>query len=412
MGDIFMKILLATFWITPHVGGVWNYMQQLKEKLESFGHEVDLLGYGEGHNYVHIINENRRIEKDKLIPLRTAKLLEKSYSSKHVDPVVKYYELLRYFYELGVRNLGLEKYDLIHTQDVFSTVCINRIKSNTTALVATLHGCVAHELKHYVTHIHKTPTSNLACVYFDKLEFEGATYAEITIVANEWLKNTLTSEFHVPAEQLKVYHYGYDTESFLKRMDEKTAIQRPTDKKVIIYTGRLSEFKGVHHLLGALSQLKKSRNDWVCWIVGDGPMQEELINQSKALGLENDVFFFGRRDDIPYLLSISDIFVLPTLMENQPLSVIEAQISGKAVIASDVGGVPEIIEHGITGVLSPAGDEQMLTMHINYLLENEPYMKNLGFNAKKWGLEHWSPDKAVQKVLGVYENAIFKKRNK
>jgi glycosyltransferase involved in cell wall biosynthesis len=120
----------------------------------------------------------------------------------------------------------------------------------------------------------------------------------------------------------------------------------------------------------------------------------------------------GRRDDVPFLLSLSDIFVLPTLMENQPLSVIEAQITGKAVIASDVGGVPEIIEHGITGVLSPAGDEQMLTMHINYLLENESYMKTLGLNAQKWGLEHWSPDKAVQKVLGVYEKALCKKRTK
>lgn len=120
----------------------------------------------------------------------------------------------------------------------------------------------------------------------------------------------------------------------------------------------------------------------------------------------------GRRDDVPYLLSLSDIFVLPTLMENQPLSVIEAQISGKAVIASDVGGVPEIIEHGITGVLSPAGDEQMLTTHINYLLENESYLKNLGLNAQKWGIDHWSPDKAVQKVLNVYENALCKKRNK
>lgn len=71
-----MKILLATFWETPHIGGVWNYMQQLKEKLESLGHEVDLLGYGEGNNYVHIINENRRIDKNKVLPQLNAKLTE------------------------------------------------------------------------------------------------------------------------------------------------------------------------------------------------------------------------------------------------------------------------------------------------------------------------------------------------
>lgn len=408
-----MKILLATFWVAPHVGGVWNYMQQLKEKLESLGHEVDLLSYGEGFKYVHIINENRRLEKDKLLPQHKSKLMEQDSSSINIDPLIHFYETRCNFYQLGVNYLGLEKYDVIHTQDIFSTVCINRIRPDKTALVATLHGCVAHEIRqaYYSSETQKTFTSNRGYHYINQFEYNGATSAEYTIVANEWMKSILTNEFHVPKEQLKVFHYGYNTESFLKRMGEKTSIQRPIDKKVIIYTGRLSKFKGVHHLLGALSQLKKSRNDWVCWIVGDGPMQEELINKSKASGLENDVFFFGRRDDIPYLLSISDIFVLPTLIENQPLSVIEAQITGKAVIASRVGGVPEIIEHGVTGVLSPAGDEKMLTMNINYLLEHEPYMKNLGANAQKWGLEHWSPDKAVQNVLGVYESAISKKKN-
>ncbi|MGE7760005.1 glycosyltransferase family 4 protein [Peribacillus sp. NPDC097895] len=408
-----MKILLATFWVTPHVGGVWNYMQQLKEKLETLGHEVDFLSYGEDHEYVHIINENRRIYRDALPPEEISILMEQHNAPTHGDPVIHYYETRCNFFQLGAKHLGLEKYDVIHTQDIFSTVCINRIRSEKTALVATLHGCVAHELKnaYYTSKTQKKSIAKKGRHYFNQFEFDGATSADHTIVANEWMRNILTEEFKVPKEQLSVFHYGYDIESFLKRVDEKSDIQRPADKKVIIYTGRLNEFKGVHHLIGALMQLKETRNDWVCWIIGDGPQEKELKSKSKAMGLETDVIFLGRRDDIPYLLSISDIFVLPTLMENQPLSVIEAQITGKAVIASDVGGVPEIIEHGVTGVLSPAGDEQMLTTHINYLLEHESYMKNLGLNAKKWGIDHWSPDKAVQKVLSVYESALSKKRS-
>ncbi|MFJ7364242.1 glycosyltransferase family 4 protein [Peribacillus frigoritolerans] len=404
-----MKILLATFWVAPHVGGVWNYMQQLKEKLETLGHKVDFLSYGKNHEYVHIINENRRIDKGSLAP----ELLMKQLASPlHSDPVIDYYASKCDFFQLAANTLGLAQYDVIHTQDIFSTVCINRIRSEKTALVATLHGCVAHELKsaHYSSKTVKKSIARQGCDYFYRFEYEGATSADYTIVANKWLKNILTDEFQVPKEQLHVFHYGYDTETFLKRKDEKTEIQRPHDKKVIIYTGRLNEFKGVHHLIGALSELKKTRNDWVCWIVGDGPNEMELTNKNKAAGLESNVFFLGRRDDIPYLLSISDILVLPTLMENQPLSVIEAQIIGKAVIASDVGGIPEIIEHGVTGVLTPAGDEKMLTININYLLEHELYMKNLGINAQKWGLDHWSADKAVQNVLGVYERAISKKK--
>ncbi|MBX9957271.1 glycosyltransferase family 4 protein [Peribacillus simplex] len=409
-----MKILLATFWETPHVGGVWNYMQQLKDKLETLGHEVDFLSFGENHQYVHIINENRKIYRDALLPENTSILMDQNYLPIDMDPVIHYYESRCNFFQLGANYLGLEQYDVIHTQDIFSTVCINRIRSEKTALVATLHGCVAHELKsaYYSSKSPKKSFTKQGCDYFNQFEYEGAISADCTIVANEWMRNILTDEFQVPKEQLSVFHYGYDTESFLKRVEEKTEIQHPADKKVIIYTGRLNEFKGVHHLIGALSELKKTRNDWVCWIVGEGPKEMDLKNKSKSLGLESDVSFMGRRDDIPYLLSISDILVLPTLMENQPLTVIEAQISGKAVIASDVGGVPEIIEHGITGVLTPAGDEQMLTIHINYLLEHETYRENLGLNAKKRGMDHWSPDKAVQKVLGVYENALCIKRNK
>jgi glycosyltransferase involved in cell wall biosynthesis len=406
-----MKVLLATFWSIPHVGGVWNYMQQLKEKLESFGHEVDLLGYGDSNNYIHMVTKNHLIEQNSLLPVITKIHDQSDFSFYNEDNLIKYYESLRYCFELGTTYLDLQKYDLIHTQDVLSTVCMNRIRPEITPLVATLHGSVAQEMRHYVTYVHKTPTSNLVCKYFDKIEYIGATAAEFTIVANEWLKNILTKEFHVPSGQLKVCHYGYDVEAFLKRMNEQSSIQRPVNKKVILYAGRLVELKGVHHLISALSQLKKIRNDWVCWIAGDGNKQAELQQQSKALGLEQDVLFLGKRDDIPQLLSNSDIFVYPSLLDNQPLAVIEAQIAGKPVIVSDAGGLPEIVEDGVTGLIISAGNERKLSLSIDYLLTHEHYRVSLGSNAQKWAISHWSIDKAVKKVLDIYQSALSKKKN-
>jgi glycosyltransferase involved in cell wall biosynthesis len=410
MGDEFMRILLATYWTVPHVGGVWTYMLQLKKKLESLQHEVDLLGYGDDNNYVYMVNEDRRIAKDKIVPLLMAKLNAQTYPAMHANSLVQYTEFQRYFYEIAVAYLGLEKYDVIHTQDVISTACIHRIRPQGPALVATLHGSVAHEMRHQLTTVHKSATSFMARAYYDELELIGATSAEFTIVANKWLKNILTDEFHVSDEQIKMFHYGYDIETFLKRMKEKSPIQRPVDKKVIIYTGRLVELKGVNHLISALGQLKKLRTDWVCWIVGEGDKQAELRVQSKVLGLDKDIFFFGKRDDIPYLLSISDIFVLPSIIENQPLSVIEAQIAGKPVIVSDVGGVPEIVEHKVTGLLTPAGDPEALCSNLNLLLEKESYRKTLGSNAKQWGMVHWSQDTMVKRLLDVYQSAIAKRR--
>jgi glycosyltransferase involved in cell wall biosynthesis len=404
-----MKILLATYWPIPHVGGVWSYMVQLRNKLESLGHEVDMLGYDEDNISVYIVNENRKVDSDKILPLLNAKLNAKTYPAIFANDLVKYTEFHRYVYELSAAYLGLDKYDVIHTHDVISTASIDRVRPEKSTLVATLHGSVAHEIRHQLNTIHNSNTSFMAKVYYDELERLGATSAEVTIVANEWLKNILTNEFQVPNEQIKVLHYGFDTENFIKRSKKKSSIIRPKEKKVIIYSGRLVELKGVDHLISALSELKKIRNDWVCWIVGNGDKQADLKVQSKNLGLEDDILFFGKRDDIPSLLAKSDIFVLPSLLENQPLSVIEAQIAGKAIIVNDVGGLPEIVEDGVTGLITPAGDIKTLCKKINLLLEDEKYRKRLGANAKKWGMTHWSLDKGVKHLIEIYQSAISKR---
>ncbi|MGF6952599.1 glycosyltransferase involved in cell wall biosynthesis [Neobacillus sp. B4I6] len=403
-----MKVLLATYWAVPHLGGVWTYMVQLKEKMESLGHEVDLLGYGHDNSYVHMVNKERRVEKSEWFSLLSDNA--ESFISFHINPLVQYTETQQNFYTKAVSYLGLEKYDIIHTQDVISTASINRIRPAHTALVATLHGCVAHEIRQQLTTIHNSPTSYLARVYFDELEHIGATSPEYTIVANNWLKNILTNEFNVPDEQLKLSNYGYDTESFIKQMKEENSFQKPSDKKVIIYTGRLVELKGVQFLISALSKLKEIRTDWVCWIVGEGDKQAELQIQSRTLGLEENIIFHGKRDDVPFLLSLSDIFVLPSLIENQPLAVIEAQIAERAIIVSDTGGLPEMVEHGVTGIVTPAGDSEVLCKNLNLLLSNEKYRKIIGSNAQKWGMKHWIPEEAVEKVLNVYQSAISKRK--
>jgi glycosyltransferase involved in cell wall biosynthesis len=146
--------------------------------------------------------------------------------------------------------------------------------------------------------------------------------------------------------------------------------------------------------------------------VGEGEKQVELQTQSRTLGLEENIVFLGKRDDVPYLLNISDIFVLPSLIENQPLAVIEAQIAENAIIVSNTGGLPEMVEHWVTGIVAPAYDSEILCKNINLLLENEKYRKALGSNAKKWGMENWIPEEAVKRVVNVYQRAISKRREK
>ncbi|MGG0736898.1 glycosyltransferase family 4 protein [Niallia taxi] len=406
-----MKILLATYWAIPHVGGVWNYMEQQKREMEKLGHEVDLLGFNADSSAVYIINKDKEIEREKLLPLLEGKLTEEAYPELHVNALVKYTEFQRYVFELGAAYLGLAEYDVIHTQDVLAAASIARVLPENTALVATLHGSVAHEIRHQLKNIHKSPTSYMAKAYYDALERNGATAPDYTIVANDWLKNILIKEFNVPQEQLKVLHYGFDTDTFIEDMTkENTSLLIPKDKTVITYTGRLIEMKGVHHLIAALGKLKEDREDWVCWIIGEGDNQAELKKQVAELGIEDDVFFFGNRGDVPYLVSKTDIYVFPSLLENQPLSLVEAQIAGKPSIVSDAGGLPEMVKDGVTGLIYPAGDVKALYERLKLLLSSPEFQKIIGKNAQIWGLDHWSLSKGVQSVLEVYEEAIAKDR--
>ncbi|MGZ0682210.1 glycosyltransferase family 4 protein [Bacillus paralicheniformis] len=398
-----MKILLATYWSIPHVGGVWTYMVQLKEKLESLGHEVDLLGYGEENSIIHIVNENRSIAKDQLLPLVKAMMSEEDFPEIYANQLVSYTELQRNAYELGAAYLGLDKYDIIHAQDVISSACIKRIMPKDKVLVTSIHGSVTYEIRDQLNNIHRSPTSYIAKEYFDHLEHTGAMSAETVIVANNWLKDILTEEFAVPDGKIHVSQYGY-IDGFLARMNTKTADTPETDKKVILFTSRMIGNKGIHYLIEALSQLKDTRNDWVCWMAGEGEKLAGLKIQSEQLGLVDDVVFLKNREDVPYLLSLADIYVLPSLLDNQPLSLIEAQIAGVPAVVSDAGGLPEMVEHEETGLIVPKGDAAALSSSLERLLKDDDFRNKLGINAKEFAKKHWDMDQAVTRILDIYQN--------
>lgn len=405
-----MKILLATYWSIPHLGGVWNYMDQLRTKLESLGHAVDILGYGDENKTIHMVNQNFKIEYDTLLPFLQAKLNPQDFPHIYQHHLIQYTEFRRAAYDWVLTQLNLEQYDIIHVQDVVSAASFAKNSFNRPTLIATIHGSVAHEIKRQLETIHLSATSPIAKLYFDQLEHTGAASTAVTITANNWLKDILSGDFNVPPSHIKVLQYGFDTTGFLNRLETPADIPRPENKKVIFFSGRLVEIKGIQYLLPALAQLKTIRNDFVCWIAGTGDKEEELKTMSQQLGLNNDVFFLGRRDDIPTLLSNADIFVHPSLLDNQPLSLIEAQLAGVPAIVSDAGGLPEMVQHGITGVIIPMRNSEEMCRYLNILLSDEQYRLQLGFNAKEFALAHWDMNTGVEKLLTIYSEAIKNRR--
>lgn len=401
-----MNILLTTYFYLPHVGGVSTYVDTLKRELERLGHRVDVFAHHPDMQHYYMPNNGRTLVKSKV----KDRIYEKMYAyyeqqMKHVDPWIRWRDIERYCFEAAASIFGLQKYDLIHTQDIVSTRALWRVKSKTTPLVATIHGCLATEFIHSGEIAGK---DTLAWKYAAAEEFYGATSSDATIVPTDWLKALSMSEFAVPGKHLQVIPYGMDVETFQKRLASAPAPAR-SEKKVLICPARLVPVKGHKHLIEALAMLKGVREDWECWLLGDGPLESQLKEQVRSLGLEAHVQFWGPRQDVPELLSQADVFVLPSLQDNLPFSIMEAQIAGKAAVVSDAGGIPEMVKHGKTGLVSPAGQSEPLFQNLRRMLESDRLRTRLGEQAKRWALEHWSIETMMKKTLKVYET-VMKRR--
>src|SRR5262249_37080432 len=163
---------------------------QLKFALERRGHQVDLLGTGhdEDNSFVYIVNENRRVYKNKLMLLLEEKLVSAAYPSSYENYRVLYDEYQRYIFELSLSFLGLAKYDLIHAQDLISATCLLRARSDKTALVASLHDSFAHDNRYQLQTINKVESVHLSHSFDIEWGQIEVSDAEKFHVPNRWLQ--------------------------------------------------------------------------------------------------------------------------------------------------------------------------------------------------------------------------------
>lgn len=398
-----MKILLATFWLLPHVGGVWTYMQALEQHLTRCGHEVEFLGHTPDDEQIYKIKEQTYFNKKKIKPIVEEHV--QSYYNQNfpaLDKWMRIREVGRYTFELASAALGVDGYDLIHTQDVISTRAIARIKPRNTPLVATIHGSLPHEdiLRGAMA------KGYLPWHYSSGQEHVGTVSSDITIVPSNWLKQLMIHDIFVPADHMTVIPYGMDTHTLRKRAREPLSLRVPDDKKLLVCPARLDRIKGQESLLDALAMLKQDRTDWVCWLAGDGYMREALEQQCKNLGLTKHVVFLGPRDDLPAILKAADVVVLPSLQDNQPFVIMEAQVLGRAVVSTDAGGIPEMIQHEHTGLISPRGESVPLYRNLARVVSDRSFRKQLGANAKQWGRSYWSLERMVENTMPIYRKFI------
>jgi glycosyltransferase involved in cell wall biosynthesis len=167
-----------------------------------------------------------------------------------------------------------------------------------------------------------------------------------------------------------VVQNGVDAAMFkpVAKIDARATLMLPVDRTIILYLGHLAPFKGIEFLLAAVTSLDMP--DALLYLVGDGVLKKELVAVANRLGIIRRCVFVGTRphEEILLWLGAADCLVLPSLSEGIPNVLREAMICRVPVIATPVGGVPEIIKHQQTGILVPAKDSVSLAKAIGDVL--------------------------------------------
>ena len=167
------------------------------------------------------------------------------------------------------------------------------------------------------------------------------------------------------------------------------------DALVIGCVARLVWFKGLDALVDAMPGLVQSCPQLQVVVAGDGPLRAELQLRAVALGLAGHLHFLGERHDVPRLLEGFDLFVLPSVSEGMPLTILEAMHARLPVVATAVGGVPELVLHGETGLLVPARSPAALAAALQRLLLDGPLRQAMGEAGRQRQQLHFSADAMV-----------------
>ncbi|GLU44899.1 glycosyltransferase family 4 protein [Allomuricauda sp. NBRC 101325] len=205
----------------------------------------------------------------------------------------------------------------------------------------------------------------------------------------------------VPESRMSVIYNG--SPDFLKS-EEKSRHEKPL---TLLMTARFSYQKDHLTLFKALQQLKEAPIH--VDLVGNGDLFEEFVSRAKEMGIDHMITFHGESNDIPSFLNKSDIFVLTSRFEGLPLSICEAMSVGIPIVASDVGGVNEMVKDGYNGFLIPKEDPIYLTKKLKAIIEDDELRKSMGENSRNTYLETFSTQQMASSTEEFITQILQKK---
>ena len=234
-----------------------------------------------------------------------------------------------------------------------------------------------------------------------------ARTAAVTAVS-EAVRDSLVKYEGIPRQRIRILLNGIDPAPFQNPARPELRKQLKLDPAVFLLgmVARLGPEKDHCSLLKALRLLIERGKKVHLLIVGDGPKRQELWELARRLGVVEQVSFTGNRRDIPQLLSALDLVVLSSFYEGTSITLLEAMAAGKAVLASRVGGNPQVVREGESGLLFEQGNVEELAQKIILLSENETLRKRMGRQGRRLLEEQFCSRRMVANYEELYRQVL------
>ena len=317
---------------------------------------------------------------------------------RRVDPV----QDIRAFFAI-LKLLIREKPAIVHTHTYKAGIlgCWAAKMAGVPIIIHTPHG-----------HIFFGHFSPLITRLFMIIERLTAAMVDRMVALTEGERSDYVASSVVNPDKMVTIHSGVNIDQFMKLKrngrEKKRSLGLDTNTLVVGTIGWLLPIKGPIYLLKAMAEVWQSHPDIQLVYVGKGDLEKELKGEVYRTGVSHKVSFLGWRDDIPEIMQFLDIFVLPSLNEGMGRVLVEAMASAKPIVASNVGGIPDLVKHGHNGFLVGPGDVNGLSLAIKELIEDEQLRLKMGAKGKSMA-PHFRVEKMVEKIDALYSSLCHAK---
>jgi N-acetyl-alpha-D-glucosaminyl L-malate synthase BshA len=253
-----------------------------------------------------------------------------------------------------------------------------------------------------VTTLHGTDITvvGLEPAFFRVTQFSIQSSDRVTAVSR-FLKDRAEASFGITRPIEVIYNF-VDPDAFTPGRRTRLRLAGP-DTKVLMHASNFRPVKNIPAVIQVFGEVRRRLRAKLV-MIGDGPEKANAEHLARELGVERDVLFLGNQDLMEEMLPLADVFLLPSSSESFGLVALEAMCAEVPVVTSNAGGLPEVVEHGVTGFLHDPGHIAGFVSSVLRLLTNEPLRRTMGRRGRRVARSRFSVDEMVERYVAVYDS--------